>query len=68
MTDTNITELRPSPRKGGGSKDPTNAERSRRFRAKRKAKRSVAQWARNANEPVAAAVAPVTILQVAPLT
>jgi hypothetical protein len=37
----------------------TNAERSRRFRAKRKAKRTVAVPLRNAKEPVAFPVAPV---------
>jgi hypothetical protein len=45
----------------GGPKDPTNAERSRGASGpSARPKRSIAQRARNANEPVAAAVAPVT--------
>ncbi len=45
MTDANVTELHPSPEKGGETrraKDPTSAQRQARFRKKRKAVVTVA--------------------------
>jgi hypothetical protein len=74
-TDTNVTPLRPSPHAGEGTatlrevlRGQTSTERSRRFRAKRKAKRPaavalakapVAFPVAPAKEPVAPPVAPV---------
>jgi hypothetical protein len=60
MTDATITELRPSPAKGEGSRKPdrTNAERQRRFKQRRKAGNAVTR----------PAVTPAPTVTVTPVT